>query len=201
MSAAPDITSSLRFEPEGHRYFLGSQQLPSVTQVLSMLDKFEGVPLDVLEAARQFGSHVHMACDLDNKGVLDEDALDPALRAYLECWRRFRAESGFVLLSSEERLVHPQLRVAGTLDDSGLMSNELSIIDIKSGMVPRTVGYQTAAYLEMYALKHGKRPRRRYCVQLNPEFALGYKLHRLSKTTDYHMFVSCLNVWHDINSN
>lgn len=199
MNARPDM-SALRFEPEQHRYFLGNREYPSVTRVLSMLDRFEGVPINVLEAAREFGSHVHLACELDNKGILDEERLDPVLLPYLQGWRRFRSESGFTVLGSELRVVHAQFGYAGTLDILGLIDEALSVLDIKSGALPRTVGFQTAAYAEAYAHQHGQRPKRRYCLQLNPEFPCGYKLHRLSKSTDNSMFFSCLNVWRELNS-
>jgi hypothetical protein len=192
---------ALRFDAEQHRYFVGERELPSVTTVLRMLDRFERVPPAVLEAAREFGQHVHLACELDNQGVLDEDSLDIALLPYLQGWRRFRAESGFVILGSEQRVVHHKLGYAGTLDVIGtLCIGALAVLDIKSGILPRTVGYQTAAYAEAYGAQHGKKPMRRYCLQLNPEFPNGYKLHRLTKTTDYNMFVSCLNVWRDMNA-
>lgn len=191
--------NNLRFEPEAHKYYLGDRELPSVTAVLGMLDQFERVPYAVLEAARIFGQHVHMACELDNKGMLDEENLDPALAPYLQGWRRFKSESGFVVLESELRVVHRQFGYAGTLDVLGLAESALSVLDIKSGMMPRSVGYQTAAYSEAYAHQHGKKPKRRYCLQLNPEFAVGYKLHRLSKTTDWSLFVSALNVYKELN--
>lgn len=200
MSTLPNIPT-LRFDSEQHRYFLGTREYPSVTRVLSMLDDFEFVPVDVLEAAREFGSHVHLACELDNKGILDEGKLDPALLPYLQSWRRFRTESGFIVLDSELRVVHEKCGYAGTLDIVGTLNGALSVLDIKSGIMPRTVGYQTAAYLAAYTAQHGKKPARRYCLQLNPEFPTGYKLRRLEKATDYNMFISCLNVWRDMNSN
>lgn len=191
---------ALRFDAEQHRYFVGERELPGVTTVLRMLDRFERVPPAVLEAAREFGQHVHLACELDNQGVLDEDSLDAPLVPYLQAWRRFRSESGFIVLGSEQRVVHRTLSYAGTLDVIGTFHDYLSVLDIKSGILPRTVGYQTAAYAEAYGAQHGKKPARRYCLQLNPEFSNGYKLHRLTKTTDYNMWISCLNVWRDMNS-
>lgn len=191
---------ALRFDAEQHRYYIGSRELPGVTRVLSMLDQFERVPKDVLEAARVFGQHVHLACELDNKGVLDEAALDPALVPYLWAWRRFKAESGFEIQASELRVVNHRLGYAGTIDVVGMYRGTLGVLDIKSGIMPRTVGYQTAAYQEAYAVEHGKRPSFRYCLQLNPEMPCGYKLHRLTKTTNFNMFVSCLNVWRELNS-
>lgn len=192
--------ATLRFDEAQHRYYIGSRELPSVTKILSMLDSFEHVPPDVLEAARIFGTHVHMAVDLDNKGVLDEEALDPQLLPYLQGWRRFRAESGFEILHSEQRVVHELLGYAGTLDVVGNFRGSFALLDVKSGALPRSVGYQTAAYVEAYGAMFGMKPGRRFCLQLSPEFAIGYKLHALTKRTDWNGFVSCLNVWKDLNN-
>ncbi len=168
-----------------HTYRVDGVVWPSVTQVLGLLDRFEGVPPAVLEAAREFGSHVHMACDLDNRGVLDEATLDPALRPYLDGWRKFRRESGITILASEHRIVDERLGYVGTCDVVGELNGQRAVIDIKSGAVPRTVGAQTAAYA------HALGVRRRYCVQLLPN---DYRATALKDPADWSVFVSCLNI-------
>lgn len=190
----------LQFEEAGHVYRLDGRVLPSVTQVLRFLDDFESVPPAVLEAARQFGTHVHTACHLDVLGTLDEDALDPALAPYVEAFRKFRAESGFEILSSEERVYHVGLNYAGTLDLRAAKtkhtargaSRRLALIDIKSGVVPRSVGAQTAAYNAAWSSRNGGEMHDRYCLQLRGDAT--YKLHPLTDATDFSMFVSCLNL-------
>ena len=186
------MADALTFEPVTHTYRLGDRVLPSVTQALSVLDQYEGVPQRVLEAAREFGQHVHMACDLDNKGVLDEATLDPALAPYLAGWRKYRADSGLVIVESELRLHDARLGYAGTCDVLGELRGQRCVIDIKSGLVPKTVGAQTAAYAN--ALK----VRRRYCVQLMPN---DYRVHALTDPADFYLFLSCLNIakWREKN--
>ena len=99
----------LTFEEEGHRYTLDGRQVPSVTQILKPLDCFENVPPDLLERARELGSHVHLACHLDNRGDLDEESLDQEIWPYLTQYRRFRADCGWKLFASELRVAHPKL--------------------------------------------------------------------------------------------
>lgn len=183
----------LHFDAASHTYRLRGRVLPSVTQVLQVLDQYEGVPPHVLEAAREFGVHVHLATELDDRGQLDEAALDPHLAPYLSGWRKFRRESGFTITGIEQRVVHAKLGYAGTLDRSAIdAKGRLAKIDIKSGMVPKSVGPQVAAYDEAdRAMGRWSQRAKRYCVQLMPD---DYRLHVLDDPADWSVFLSCLNV-------
>lgn len=185
------MADTLQFDAGTHTYTLGGKVLPSVTQVLSILDQYEGVPAVVLERAREFGQHVHLAVELDIRRQLDEAALDPALRPYLAAWRKFHAECGFKVHRSEWQLMDRKLGYAGTLDLYGELNKRSAVIDIKSGIVPMTVGPQTAAYANALKAPEIRRPFR-YCLQLMPD---DYRLHKLTDPADWSVFVSCLNVW------
>lgn len=178
----------LDFDAESHTYRYAGKLVPGVTSVLEPLQMLQGVPWAVLEAAREFGSHVHLACDLWNKKQLDVAALDPALIPYLRDWQWFLKETGFEVLRSEEPVYHAQLKYAGTPDAIGNMRGTSWVIDIKSGVVPCTVGPQLAAYQQA----SDPRPRRRLCVQLTGN---GYKLHEQKDLGDFHTFLSALNVY------
>jgi hypothetical protein len=181
--ASPDLT----FEPESHTYRMAGRVVPSVTQVLSILSDFSMVDPAVLEAAADRGTKVHAAIDLDNRGELEEEALDPELAPYVTQWRRFLAESGFTVTASELRLYHKSLHYAGTCDT--LIGHRSSwVLDVKTGAVPRYVGAQLAAY--QHALD--PRPRRRLCLALTPT---NYSLRECKSLADFSLFQSCLNVW------
>lgn len=183
----------LTFNEARHEYRVGGRVVPSVTQVLGILTDFGAVPAEVLARAAEFGTHVHQACALWNRGTLDEDALDPALAPYLAQWQRFVVESGAEIRDSELPVYHRGLNYAGTLDVLAEWRNGLCIIDIKTGAVPRTVGAQTEAYRRAYESQEcGVMPRRRYCVQLTAD---AYKVHALTDPSDWALFTSCLNVW------
>lgn len=185
----------VEFEPVGHTYKLDGAPVPSVTQVLQLLEDFSGIPAHILEAARVFGSHVHDAVAFDIRGRLDWQTLDLALVPYVEAWRKFKADSGFVVLASEAVVAHRLHRFAGKLDLRGVLNKRRVLIDIKSGQLPRTVGPQTAAYDEGGKDTHGIKCERRYCLQLNPSLPCGYKLHALTNPSDWSMFLSALNCW------
>src|SRR5690348_9868673 len=105
----------LEFEQSTHTYTLDGARVPSVTQVLDPLLELEGIPAHLLEAARVFGTHVHIACDLMVRGRLDWRALDPNLVPYVEGERNFMRDTGFVVVASELRVASSRLRCAGTL--------------------------------------------------------------------------------------
>jgi hypothetical protein len=179
---------ALTFDPATHVYRYGGRVVPSVTQILGMLNDFSSVPPEKLARAADFGRNVHAAIDLDNQGALDEEALDPALLPYLNQWRRFLEETGFVVTSSEQRIYHKRLHYAGTLDVAGVWQNTSWLLDVKTGWVPKSVGPQLAAYQQALPTP----PKRRLCVQLTEE---RYNLHECKGPTDFSIFQSCLNVF------
>lgn len=183
------MSDPLTFDIESHTYRYAGKIVPGVTRVLEPLQMLQGVPWAVLEAARDFGTNVHLACHLWNQGELDVATLDPFLIPYLKGWIAFVQETGFVVTASEQRLFNRSLQYAGTADVLGEWQRTSWVADIKSGIVPDTVGLQTAAYQQAA----DPRPRRRLCVQL-----LGdgdYKLHEQRDLSDFHNFISALNVY------
>jgi hypothetical protein len=180
--------SELTFDRETHTYRYGGKVVPSVTQVLRRIDNFEFVPADVLERARIFGMHVHMATDLFDRGELDEDDLDVVLLPYLNAYKLFLRETGFVVTQSEQQIYNPRQRYAGTLDKRGTWKASTWLLDLKSGAVPRSVGLQTAGYQQACETK----PKRRLCLQLMRN---RYKLHACEDPADWSHFLSFLNVY------
>ena len=203
LDVTADFSLGVEFDEAAHRYRLDGEPVPSVTQVLGVLDQFAGVPADVLEAAREFGTHVHKAVELDVLGALDEESLDPALAEYLAGWRAFLRESGARPLRSEFRVASRSRRYAGTSDllvempgrlwASWARPRQLVLVDIKSGAVPeQTAGPQTAAYVEAIHEATGVRVRRA-CLQLKPN---AYRFVACDDARDWSVFLSCLNIHH-----
>lgn len=174
------------FDPAAHRYTLNGRVLPSVTQILSGLDDFSKVPARALERARDRGTRVHSACNLDVLGTLDENTVDDEVAPYLAQFRRFLRESGFQPTLTECRVYDDVLWYAGTLDLFGDLPGCIDVqIDIKSGAIPRSVGPQTAAYAYGLYKRAGIMTRRRYVLHLRPNT---YSLPRLDSTDDFGAF-------------
>lgn len=188
-------SAALKFDPVEHTYEVCGKRLPSVTQVLGILNDFDRVPPAVLEAAREFGANLHATINLYNRDELDESSVDPALLPYFNGWKAFLAESGAVVVASEQPVFHGTLGYAGTPDVILQWRGKYVVPDIKSThVVPRTVGAQTAAYAEAYYVMHGSRYRRpeRYCIHLKDG---RYSAVKRDDPADWSVFVSCLNVF------
>jgi len=188
------------FEAEGHVYRLDGQVVPSVTQVLSLLEDWSHVDPVVLEAARVFGQHVHDAVHLWNIGELDWDTLDKPLVRPVEQWAELIEDNDITIIASEIVVAHPLLKCAGRLDTLVEWRKRRcvrGILDVKSGQIPRTVGPQTDAYKTFY--EYMNKPcisiARRDVVQLTGEPDKPAKLRQLTDRTDFPIFQSALNCW------
>ena len=182
--------AQFEFDPIAHRYTLDGRELPSVTQILRGLDDFSNVPARVLERARDRGTRVHSACNLDVLGILDEATVDDEVAPYLAQFRRFLRESGFQPTLSECRVYDDVLWCAGTLDLFGDLPGCMDVqIDIKSGAIPRSVGPQTAAYANGLYKRAGLMTRKRFALKLE---AGKYSLIPLDSTDDFGTFCQAL---------
>lgn len=143
----------LTLQEPGHIYRADGVIVPSVTQVLSdvgIID-YSMIPAEDRERYLQRGKDVHVATHYDDEGDLDEAAFDENLRGYLEAWRKFRAETGFVPALIEYRGFHSIYRYAGTLDRTGSWKGQAKILlDLKSGDLPWWTTTQLAAYAAFF---------------------------------------------------
>jgi hypothetical protein len=93
------------------------------------------------------GQYVHQACHYYDMGELDEDSLDPVLIPYVEGWKKFREDTGVMILRCEERIDDNRLGVTGmpdrVVDWPGV---GYAVIDIKSGSLQPWTAIQLAAY-------------------------------------------------------
>jgi hypothetical protein len=182
------MSAVLSFDEMRHIYRLNDRVLPSVTQALSVIENFDHIPPEVLERARIFGRYVHLAVDLFNRGDLKETSLDPQLAPRLAQYKQFLFDSKFQVTHTEQRVYSSSLGYAGTLDIRGRLDGWPSLIDCKSGAVPRSVGPQTAAYRECC----DEKPPKRFALQLADD---RYRLIPCQEPSDFSNFLSALNVY------
>lgn len=186
---------ALEFDDEEHRYYIDSERVPAVSDVLEPLNQLEGIPLDVLEAARIRGHHGHHAIALDIHKQLVWQTLDPKLVGYVEGAKKFIAECEVRVLAVEYRMGDPGLKVGGTLDVMGIVNKNQAIIDWKLvDKMPRSAALQTAAYDHLYRRTYGGRPLKRFGVQLPGDGT--YKIFEFKDPRDTNWFMSALNLWH-----
>jgi len=109
---------NLQFFEDKHIYKLNGMPLVSVTKILQMagLADFSKIPFERLEASRKFGQAVHRACELFDKGTLDERSLDTNLWPYLDGWVACKKEYKWDFVAIEQPIISTIYRVAGTPD-------------------------------------------------------------------------------------
>lgn len=192
MSAQPE----LRFDEGVHAYWIGEERLPSVTQVLA-----ESGMVDTrffTEEARLRGTLVHLACQYDDEGDLDENDLDPGLIGYVNAWRAFRNDYSFEPDPDgiEERLYHGIYRYAGTLDRRGtamVRTREARVlIDLKTGVSLPAYALQLAGYAHLL-----EEPASYLRLKVELGATGKYKVHEYPVSTlgrDFGVFTSALVV-------
>lgn len=139
----------LTFDEAAHVYRIGGHVVPSVTQLLKPIGAdFSQIDPRVLEAKRQLGTAVHLACELDDEDDLDEETLPTDVVPRLHAWRKFKADTGAVVVMNEQKLASASLRFAGTLDRVvTVRSGETYLIDLKtSSSMFRSFGVQLCGY-------------------------------------------------------
>jgi hypothetical protein len=182
----------LLFDEARHEYRFNGELIPSVTGILKPLVDYSAIHPDVLKRASELGTMVHKTTELFDADELDEDDLDPILRPYLDGWKRFRHEVGFVPDTIEKRMYHPTFRYCGTSDRTGVIRGKKAVVDIKKMMqLGPVIGVQLAAY--MAALNHdGAGIEKRYALGLRPDGT--YRLQEFADPSDLPCFMSLLTV-------
>lgn len=192
----PDSIETFEFDAASHTYRVNGVILPSVTQVIGWMNNYSGIPAETLAFACERGTAAHEATALDDRGLLDEESVDPEIAGYLAAWRRFRRETGFVPELIEHRVAVPGM-YAGTLDRFGRIGRQYWLVDIKTATtVSRSNGPQTAAYLGALGTRdHTKRG----TVQLRQDGT--YRLIPHENRNDLSAFLASLTLHNWSKSN
>lgn len=122
-----------------------------VTSVIAAIDEgYRYVNDDTMEYARQRGTAVHRACELHDRGTLDEQSLDPVIVPYLNAYKSFLQQTGFRPELIEEQFEHPALVYRGTLDRAGKLGFRRTLVDIKVVAAIQVASrVQLSAYAEL----------------------------------------------------
>lgn len=177
----------LTFDPATHIYMKGGRVLPSVTQVLSEVgilnkDWFT-------EAAAWRGSVVHMCCELDDEGDLDESSVPEEARGYLDAWRLFKSQNPMNFVSIEQPM--DRFGYAGTPDRDA----EWAVVDLKTGAIQPWVALQLAAYTELIG-ETGSRAFNRFAVRIGNDGKYAVKEFPLvERRRDLALFHSALSIY------
>lgn len=180
----------LNFNPETHTYT--TEQGIVVDSVTTILRdegyiSFKGIHPEVLRAARELGTNVHIACDLYIKNDLDESSLSAPLVPYLEAFKKVLKDTNAQVLDSEQIVYSPLWGFCGRYD-LHLFIRKAGIWDIKTGTsVHPATALQLAGY-EIAAKEQGIECRERGSIQLLPDAT--YRLHTYKDRSDIDLFKS-----------
>ena len=182
----------LTFDPIAHVYTANGRKVPGVTSTLAPLLDFSMVPPAVLARAQQLGTAVHRMTELHDQDDLDTETLSPELLPYLTAWMKFRAETGFVPETIEQRHHHPVFNYAGTWDRTGIIRGRRAVIDIKKMLtLGPVIGVQLSAY-EKLCLHMGIQIQDRYGLGLRKDGT--YRLVPFTDKGDWPTFLSLLTL-------
>ena len=173
-----------------HKYTIDDQPVPGVSEILQGVGYVDSRHFNA--ESRRRGTHVHIVTAAWDRGDLvmgqvHRLGLDYTL-PYLEAWKKFRNDTGFVPTEIECVVGHPTLMYAGTLDRLGDWDGERVLVDIKTGGPEPCHGVQTKAYAEPVSPLLP-----RFGVYLSDDGK--YKVHEYRLWDDWDAFVAALSVW------
>jgi hypothetical protein len=187
------VQPEVQFDPERHVYLVDGHEVPSVTRII----RGAGLSDDARYADRDRlrGQVVHLACEIYDR--CGSEIVDPEISPYLEAWKRFRAETGFLPSVIERPHAHLVYRYAGTIDRIGQTAGPngtvgMIVLDIKSGSPEPWHAIQLAAYCTLVGSPYECE---RWAVYLANDGT--YKIKTFPKneySTDLSVFLSALNL-------
>lgn len=192
--------TEIEFDPDKHEYRVGGVLVPGVSQILADISVMKRLDPAMLAQGQARGKLVHYACELFDKGDLDEEDLDPSLEPYVRGWKRFRLDYKFTPIANETIIHSERWGYAGTVDRVGswkqLRRFPLVTVDIKTGIADPCHGPQLAAYTEplrdMGLIKKSEMPQRAV-VRLQPNGH--YVIDPYTDPGDWSVFLAELTGW------
>jgi len=182
----------LLFDDVSHTYRWKGRKVPCVSDILAPVTDYASVPRKYLERAANRGTAVHLACELDDRDILDYSSLDDEVMGYLVGWQSFVRDYKPKWTSIEERFYSSHHDFAGTPDRTADIDGYDSIVDIKTTKkIGPWVGLQLAGYSLGKGLPASANVKR-YAVQLMPDGK--YMAHEFKELSDYPTFLSLLNI-------
>ena len=192
--STPD-EADVEFDEGTHTYSVRGRTLVSVSALISPLFDFDGIPERVPNRKRDIGVALHLACELDDVGALDEESVAPEIAGYLKGWRTWRAQSAPKWDGIEEIRHDIPAGFAGRPDRWGLIGGRRALVDIKTvASVHPGYGVQLAAYSRLAYGSDVAPSVDRILVQLRPDGT--FRERRFTHPDDFRCLAALLAVHH-----
>lgn len=177
-----------RYDDAEHKYYIGADEIPSVTTILSAAGKFTAAGY-YTEDSRRRGKAVHAACQAIDLDVFDPVHLEPAYAGFVQSYQRFLDEFKPRWQMIEQAMASRRHGFGGKADRIGIVAAP-AILEIKTGTREAWHGYQLAGYDVLY---HGANVNfhRRIAVYLDTDGRFP-RVYEYTKSTDYDEWFECL---------
>jgi len=189
------VIQGYTFDPATHTHALNGVALPGVTSVLKTAHFVDDRWWN--DNARDRGTYIHQCIQALHENDLDESRLLSEYAGYVEGYKTFLIEKGFIPTEVERPVCSVSRMFAGVLDLVGTFRGNLVLvlIDVKTGDPGEAVKLQTAGYQFAYHEETGVYVPERYSLQLFREGH--YKLSPpFLDPSDQTVFLSAVNcVW------
>lgn len=196
ISTVTQVTQSgaLCFDAKTHVYSIDGHVIPNISRVIADVDPYPRDLWAAMEKKRPLGQAAHRACELDDLQKLDEDSVHPVIRSYLDAWRSFRRDKGFVPMQIEQRLYSRVHFFAGTPDRIGhLNGGDLTVLELKCVHRIRPVTQLQTAGQMILAEEWLGGQIARCALQLRPDGS--YRYCHFGERADRKTFLAALQVY------
>ena len=151
--------SPVVFDSEHHTYTLEGQQLSGVTPIVHWLfpDTYKWIPQSVLNAAADYGSAVHLKCEMyDSLGICNDDVV--------ASYKNLIDASGLNVACSEY-LVSDEQHIASCIDKV-FDNDDLGDVKTTSKVHEKNVQVQLSIYAYLYELQTGRKAGKLWLIWL-----------------------------------
>lgn len=123
------------------------QHLPSVTRILQTLGFRDPPGRWITEDDLARGRAVHLACQLDDEGTLDESTVDQRVAPFLAGFRKFKRENdSYRSCAWELQATHRRFGYTGRFDNVRFLRGVRALGDLKTNAADAATLHQLALY-------------------------------------------------------
>lgn len=175
---------------------LNNKKIPAVTEIMKFITdyKYNEVPEDILDKAKEKGTIVHFAAEVYNKTGFAN--IDERYKGYLDAYVKWVKDFNIdrKKIQSEVKTYNKALKYAGTVD---LIYDKSTIIDIKTTfqLDIKSVTVQTSAYKNALNNLSDYDIKKCYVLRLKEDGTYEY----IMLQDKFNVFLSCLTIYNYVN--
>ena len=142
----------LTFEPISHKYYLDGQEIPGVSELLTLTGYLQPQYYNATSHKMARGTLVHLL--IHEHETIGIPTLDDEMGPWLEAYFTFKLLNKFRCLASEARGYNVDPVFAGTADLVGKIGPAKYVVDLKTGTKASWHRLQVAAYAIIHNVSH-----------------------------------------------